>query len=91
MREEAANLSVIIPAGKYACVYGKGVFEEQEVVKNLLDWIKENNLKPKEDFYITFSDLIMFKSRKDFLYLLRIPLKNSSKLKFHTSLRAMNF
>lgn len=74
MREEAANLSVIIPAGKYACVYGKGVFEEQEVVKNLLDWIKENNLKPKEDFYITFSDLIMFKSRKDFLYLLRIPL-----------------
>ncbi|MGL4954602.1 MAG: hypothetical protein ACRC4Y_03885, partial [Cetobacterium sp.] len=74
MREPTANISVILPAGKYACIYGKGVFEEQEIVKNLLIWIKENGLKPKDDFYITFSDLIMFKSRKDFLYLLRIPL-----------------
>lgn len=74
MREEGANLSVIIPAGRYVCVYGKGIFEEDDIVEKLLVWIKEQGYTPKEDFYLTFNDLIMFKSKKDFLYLLRIPI-----------------
>ncbi|MGL6169072.1 MAG: MerR family transcriptional regulator, partial [Fusobacteriaceae bacterium] len=43
MKEENINISIIIPEGKYACVYGKGVFEEHEIVENLLKWITANN------------------------------------------------
>ncbi|MGL4652710.1 MerR family transcriptional regulator [Cetobacterium sp.] len=74
MNEEAVNLSVVIPAGKYACLYGKGFFEEQDIVENLLAWIKDNGYKAKEDFFLTFTDVIMFKNNQDFLYLLRIPI-----------------
>ncbi|MGL5983435.1 MAG: MerR family transcriptional regulator [Cetobacterium sp.] len=74
MKEENANISTIITEGKYACIYGKGVFEEEEIVENLLKWITANNYVAKDEFYITFTDLLMFKSRKDFLYLLRIPI-----------------
>ncbi|MGL5902599.1 MAG: MerR family transcriptional regulator, partial [Cetobacterium sp.] len=58
MKEENANISIILPEGKYACVYGKGVFEEHEVVQNLLQWITENNYTSKDEFYITFTDLL---------------------------------
>ena len=74
MKENHTNKSIVIPKGKYACVYGKGAFEEQNIVENLLNWIKENEYSPKNEFYLTFTDLIMFKSKKDFLYLLRIPI-----------------
>lgn len=74
MKEEIHNISIIIPKGKYACVYGKGTFEEQNIVENLLIWIEENGYSPKNEFYLTFTDLIMFKSKKDFLYLLRVPI-----------------
>ncbi|MCQ8213576.1 MerR family transcriptional regulator [Cetobacterium somerae] len=74
MKENHTNKSIVIPKGKYACVYGKGTFEEQNIIENLLNWIKENGYSPKNEFYLTFTDLIMFKSKKDFLYLLRIPI-----------------
>ncbi|WP_432205083.1 MerR family transcriptional regulator [Cetobacterium somerae] len=74
MKEEKANTKIIIPKGKYACVYGKGVFEEQDSVEELLNWIKNNGYTPKEEFYITFANLILFKNQKDFLFLLRIPI-----------------
>lgn len=74
MKENDVNKSIVIPKGKYACMYGKGAFEEQNIIENLLNWIKENGYSPKNEFYLTFTDLIMFKSKKDFLYLLRIPI-----------------
>ncbi|MGL5123112.1 MAG: MerR family transcriptional regulator [Fusobacteriaceae bacterium] len=74
MKETEANVSIIIPKGKYVSVYGKGIFEEENIVQNLLTWIKNNNLKPKEEFFAILTDLILFKSKKDFQYLLRIPV-----------------
>lgn len=75
IKEDIYNNTLVIPKGKFACVYGKGIFEEQTLVEDLLKWIKENNLKPKDDFYLTFKDILMIKGKKDFLFLLRIPLK----------------
>ncbi|MEG0390441.1 MAG: MerR family transcriptional regulator [Cetobacterium sp.] len=73
MEEDNYNNSLISSAGKYACVYGKGEFEKQELIESLIEWIKNNNFKADDNFFVTFSDYtLMFKGKKDFLYLIKV-------------------
>lgn len=73
--EKKYNKDIIISKGRYLSVYGKGLVEKEKSWKILLNYAKENNLKLKEDIYLTFSETIMFKGRENFIYLMRVGIE----------------
>lgn len=73
--EENCNDTLLIPSGKCASIYGEGIYETSEVIPNLLKWIEQEGYRPRGDIFVFFSDFyIPFKSHKDFLYTIQVPV-----------------
>ncbi|MEG0136620.1 MAG: MerR family transcriptional regulator [Bacilli bacterium] len=76
LEEKEYNDFTILESGICACIYGRGVLENQENISELLEWIDVNGYEASEDIYIFFEErFIFFISKNEFIYSVKIPIR----------------